>query len=129
MSNGLAALVTQIRNGCAIGRQFVDLPLSRVNRRVCEVLVQEGFAWDLGVCDSRSDRFRLFLKYGKVGERVLSHIRCESKSGRRVYRGLTGMKPSADGFGVLIVSTPRGIVSHFEALRLGVGGEVLVQVW
>ena len=129
MSHRIAAVITQIRNGCAVGRPFVDLPLSNVARDICKVLVGEGFAWDSALCEGDTSRFRLFLKYGSLGQSVIGHIGCVSKSGRRVYSGVSSMDCRSHGFGVLIVSTSRGIVSQFEARRLGVGGEVLVEVW
>ena len=129
MCDKISEMVTQIRNASSIGRVFVDLPISRVNRNICDVLVSEGFAWDVDAGGVAQNSLRLFLKYGTSGESVIAHIGRVSRSGKRVYAGVRGLDRIGDGFLVLVVSTPKGIVSQTTAKKLGVGGEILVEVW
>ena len=129
MSDRIAEMLTQIRNASMIGRLFVDLRLSKLNKNICSTLIAEGFAWDLEISDNWVNKIRLYLKYDSAGRSVISHIARISKSGRRVYAGAEAVPRIAHGFGVVIVSTPKGILSQRAAKEVGVGGELMVEVW
>ena len=72
---------------------------------------------------------RVFLKYGPHGERVISGIERISRPGRRVYFGREDVPQVFGGLGTSILTTSRGVMSGREALKAGVGGEVLCNVW
>lgn len=72
---------------------------------------------------------RVHLKYGPDGEMIVTHLRRESKTSRRVYKKADEITPVLGGLGVAIYSTPEGIISDRQARRLNVGGELLCTVW
>ncbi len=74
-------------------------------------------------------QLRLFLKYGPRGEHVISGIERISRPGRRVYYNCGGVKPVLGGLGISILTTSRGVMTGREAVKSGVGGEVLCNVW
>ena len=74
-------------------------------------------------------RIRLFLKYGPHGERVISGIQRVSRPGRRVYFSRDQVPPVLGGLGISILTTSRGVMTGREAVKTGVGGEVLCNVW
>ena len=72
---------------------------------------------------------RIALKYGPRGERVISGIERVSRPGRRVYFGREDVPHVLGGLGVNILTTSRGVMTGREAVKVGVGGEVLCNVW
>ena len=72
---------------------------------------------------------RLYLKYSDDGEPVIHGIERISRPGRRVYRGKEAIPQVLGGLGLAIVSTSQGVLAGHDAVRKGVGGEVLCQVW
>ena len=76
-----------------------------------------------------ASQLRLHLKYGPNGERVIRHIRRISKPGRRVYVGVKEIPRVRRGLGIAILSTSKGVLTDREARKLGVGGELICEVW
>lgn len=130
MTDPIADMLTRIRNAVRVERPLVELPLSKVKRGVAEVLKREGYIWDWEEIPAQpSASLRVHLKYGPNGERVIRHIRRISKPGRRVYSGVTGLKPILGGLGISILSTSHGVISDREARQRKLGGELLCEVW
>jgi small subunit ribosomal protein S8 len=73
--------------------------------------------------------FRIRLKYGPRKQRTITGIRRVSKPGRRIYRGRSEIPRVMGGLGVAIVSTSRGLMTDRDAVRAGVGGEIIAEVW
>ena len=69
------------------------------------------------------------LKYDERGRSVINEIKRVSKPGRRVYQGKDEIKRFKNGYGTIIVSTSKGVMSGIEASKAGVGGEVLCTIW
>ena len=130
MTDPIADMLTRIRNAVRIERSQVDMPLSKVKRGLAEVLKREGYIWDWEEVEGQpSNQLRLHLKYGPNGERVIRRLRRVSRPGRRVYSGVTGLKPVLGGLGICVISTSRGVISDREARQRRLGGEVLCEVW
>jgi len=130
MTDPIADMLTRIRNAVRVERPTVDMPLSKVQRGLAEVLKREGYIWDWEeVQATPSHQIRIHLKYGPNGERVIRHIRRISKPGRRIYRGAAKLKPVLGGLGISILSTSRGVISDREARQRKLGGEVLCELW
>jgi len=130
MTDTVADMLTRIRNAARIERPVVDIPPSKVNRGIAQVLKEEGYIWEWEEVEGQpAGVLRLHLKYGPNGEQVIRHISRTSKPGRRVYRGSKKLPPVLDGLGITILSTSRGIMSDRAARSRNVGGEVLCTVW
>ena len=130
MTDPIADMLTRLRNAVRVERPHVDLPLSKVKRGLAEVLKREGYIWDWEEMPTEPARqLRLHLKYGPNGERVIRRIRRVSKPGRRVYSGVTDLKPVLGGLGISVISTSRGVISDREARQRKLGGEVLCEIW
>jgi len=130
MTDPIADLLTRIRNAARVERPYVDMPCSQMKIAVVEALQREGFVWDHElVTDGKHSVLRVNLKYGPNGEQVIQHVERMSKPGCRVYVGASEMKDVRQGTGISILSTSRGVLSNREARKLGVGGELLCQVW
>ena len=131
MSDPIADMLTVIRNGLQVQREFVDVDASRVKRSIADVLQREGYIGDVReIMGSRGHPgLRIFLKYDRDGMPVIQKIGRVSRPGRRVYRGVRDIPRVLGGLGISVLTTSRGILSDREARKEGVGGEVLCEIW
>jgi small subunit ribosomal protein S8 len=126
MSDPIADMLNRIRNAVSIKRKSVDVPASKVNRGLADVLRQEGYIERFEeVADDRQGMLRLFLKYGPDGEQVIQTLRRVSKPGCRIYSKIDAVKPVMNGLGITILSTSKGVMSDRQARQQNLGGEVL----
>ncbi|MCB1651935.1 MAG: 30S ribosomal protein S8 [Alphaproteobacteria bacterium] len=130
MSDPLGDMLTRIRNGQMAEKSVIECPFSKLRENVCKVLVDEGFIRAYKVEDRENNKKVLLieLKYAE-GRGVIRQIDRVSKPGRRVYTSMKDMKRFYNGLGVLVVSTPRGVMADHQARAANVGGEVLCQVF
>ena len=122
--------LTIIRNGIAASKRSVKAPHSQLREQIARILKDEGFIVDYGVEDVREGvkEMTLNLKY-KGAESVIHEIVRMSTPGRRMYRSLDAVEPVIGGLGVTIISTNRGVMTHKEAKKHAVGGEVICTIW
>ncbi|QSO50540.1 30S ribosomal protein S8 [Alicyclobacillus curvatus] len=130
MTDPIADMLTRIRNANLVGHEKVEIPGSNIKRSIAEILKREGFVRDAEfITDEKQGMIRLFLKYGKGQERVITGLKRISKPGMRVYVPNDAVPRVLGGLGIAIISTSRGILTDKEARQAGVGGEVLCYVW
>ncbi|MHB0858387.1 MAG: 30S ribosomal protein S8 [Anaerolineae bacterium] len=126
----VADMLTRIRNAVAVRQNFVLVPASRLKWSIAQVLRDEGY---VGRCELTRDKgfgmIKIFLKYTEDRKPVLNGLRRISKPGRRVYTGKEEIPWVQSGLGTVILSTPKGVLAGKQARRLGVGGEILAEIW
>jgi small subunit ribosomal protein S8 len=130
MTDPVADMLTRIRNANSRRQRSVTMPASKLKVRIAEVLRDEGFIRDYRV-ESKQPQSDLVvdLKYGPDGEHVIREIKRVSKPGCRVYSELKKLPRVLRHQGILVLSTPKGVLSDRAARRENVGGEVLCQVF
>ena len=129
MNDPLSDLLTRIRNGQQARKDSVLTPASKLRAHVLDVLQREGYI--RGYSEellAGQKGLRIELKYFE-GQPAIQHLARISKPGRRVYSGSKELQRIRNGLGVVIVSTPRGVLSDAEAREQNVGGEVLAEVF
>ena len=130
MTDPTSDLLTRIRNGLAVNKRWVDVPSSNMKKRIVYILKEEKYIDDfIYVKDKMNEFIRIFLKYDYKGEPVISEINRVSKQGYRIYVECSKIPKVLDGLGISILSTSKGVVSNKVAKKLGVGGEILCNVW
>ena len=132
MTDPIADMLARIRNATTARHPRVDMPLSRLKVEIAKILESEGYIQGFKVMDppeGAQAQLRVFLKYGPRGERVITGIQRVSRPGRRVYFGSEDVPEVLAGLGMSILTTSRGVMTGREAVRAGVGGEVLCNVW
>jgi small subunit ribosomal protein S8 len=130
MSDPIADMLTRIRNANQVGHEKVEIPGSNIKRAIAEILKREGFVRDAEfISDEKQGVIRLFLKYGKGQERVITGLKRISKPGRRVYVNHDSIPRVLGGLGVAVLSTSKGILTDREARGVRVGGEVVCYIW
>jgi small subunit ribosomal protein S8 len=132
MTDPIADMITRIRNAVHARHPRVDIPASRFKAEIARILEQEGYVSGVKLVDAAEDApaaIRITLKYGPRGENVISGLERVSRPGRRVYLGRDDVPKVMGGLGTAILTTSRGVMTGREAQRVGVGGEVLCNVW
>jgi small subunit ribosomal protein S8 len=130
MSDPLGDMLTRIRNAQIRKSSRVSTPGSRLRRNVLDVLQSEGYIRGYSTVDYNNGRseFEIELKYYD-GQPVIREIERVSRPGRRVYASVKTIPRVANGLGVSILSTPKGVMSDADARDQNVGGEVLCRVF
>ncbi|SRR5690606_4768436 len=130
ISDPLGDMITRIRNAQMRRKTKVSSPASKLRARVLDVLQSEGYirGYSTVEYDGGKSELEIELKYFD-GEPVIRTIERVSKPGRRVYSSVKNIPHVANGLGVSILSTPKGVMSDHEARDQNVGGEVLCRVF
>ena len=131
MNDLIADALTRIRNASMRKLEVTTLIHSNTVEAVCNVLKEKEYIEDYKVVDTDPVKktISVTLKYDDNGNSVINELKRLSKSGRRVYKNASEMKNFKNGYGTIIVSTNKGVISNEEAYKLNVGGELLCSVW
>ncbi|MGX5377679.1 30S ribosomal protein S8 [Ligilactobacillus sp. LYQ135] len=130
MTDPIADFLTRIRNANMAKHESFEVPASKIKRNIAEILKNEGFIRDYEfIEDNKQGIIRVFLKYGKNGERVISGIRRISKPGLRSYVKADAVPKVLNGLGIAILSTSEGVMTDKDARAKKIGGEVIAYVW
>ena len=133
MTDPIADMLSRIRNATQSRHPRVDMPSSRLKVEIAKILEAEGYIQGFKVLETQNGQpqssLRLFMKYGPRGERVISGVERVSRPGRRVYFGRDDVPQVLAGLGTSILTTSRGVMTGREAQKVGVGGEVLCNIW
>lgn len=130
MADPIADMLTRIRNGYKARHTKVDVPGSKMKLEIAKILQSEGFVQDIDfIEDSRQGLIRIFLKYDEHEQPALAGIRRMSKPGLRKYTNTGEIPRVMGGLGIVVLSTPKGMLTGRQARRKKVGGEVVFCVW
>ena len=129
LSDPIGDMLTRIRNGLHRRKTSVSTPASKLRQRVLDVLQSEGYirGYSAAETDGKSE-FEIELKYDERGP-VIREINRVSTPGRRVYVGVRSIPSVANGLGISVISTPKGVMADHTAREQNVGGEVLCQIF
>lgn len=128
----IADMLTRIRNACVAHHRQVVMPSSKMKASIARILKEEGFIQNFEVTAERPQpMLRLWLKYrpGRLSQPIIGGLSRVSRPGRRVYRGRREIPWVESGMGIVILSTPKGLMTDRQARRLGIGGEIVCFVW
>ena len=131
MTDPIADMLTRLRNAVHARHQRVEIPASNFKTEIARILEREGYIQGYKVVTEDGARpvIRIFLKYGPQGETVISGLQRVSRPGRRVYFGRDDVPKVMGGLGTSILTTSRGVMTGQDAVKAGVGGEVLCNIW
>jgi small subunit ribosomal protein S8 len=130
VTDPVADMLTRIRNANTAYKAELLVPASKMNDALLSILKREGFiASFTREGEGVHQGFRVVLKYGKDRERTITGLKRISKPGRRVYANRGELPRVLGGLGIAIISTSAGVMTDREAVRRGIGGEVLAFVW
>jgi len=123
-------MLTRIRNAAAVGHESTTIPYSNMKMAVAKVLAEEGY---IGEVQRRGKKvakvIEVSLKYNAQKKSRIRGTEMVSKPSRRMYAGVKDIHPIRGGYGTMILSTPKGILTGRQAKKEQVGGEVLFKIW
>lgn len=128
MQDTLADMFTRIRNGHMAEKAHVAMPSSKQKVAVATVLKDEGYIADFSVEGDVKPVLSIELKYFE-GKPVIEEIKRVSRPSLRIYKNVTELPKVADGLGIAIVSTSKGVMTDRAARKAGIGGEVICTVF
>lgn len=135
INDTISDMLTRIRNACLTKKLTVLIPYTRMNQQISQILEKEGFIQTFQISDD-SKNLILKLKYrskqtlqGKRKESCITNLKRISKPGLRIYTNHKEIPRILGGAGIVILSTPSGLMTDREARSQGIGGEVLCSIW
>jgi len=128
LNDPIADLLTRIRNASAARHRYVDLFASNVKLNILKVLKEKGLIENY-IVNEDSKKARAFLKYADDRDPLIAGLKRMSSPGLRRYLGYKSIPRIVGGMGLVILSTPKGIIDGETARKLKVGGELLCYIW
>ncbi len=128
MTDPIADMLTRIRNAAVVHKKEVAFPFSKIKLAIANILVQEGYLAKAEEVKAAPKTIVVTLKY-EGGDAAIHSIKRISTPGHRKYVKKDEIDRVLNGLGVLIMSTPRGIITGEEAKKSNTGGEVLCEVY
>ena len=129
MADPIADMLTRIRNAIKSSKESVEIPASNMKKSIAEILLNEGWVKDVKLVeDGYNGKIVITLKYVDK-KSVISGLQRVSRPGLRNYADVENMPRILGGFGTVILSTNKGVMTGKNAKANNVGGEVLCYVW
>lgn len=129
MTDPISDFLTRIRNASAVGRPEVQMPYAKLLEAIGTLLVAEGFLEGI-THKGRGPRKTLVATLRYVdGKPMVDNVRRVSRPGKRMYVSAGKIRNVKSGFGIAVLSTPKGILTNKAAKKANVGGEVLCEIW
>ncbi|NYT52503.1 MAG: 30S ribosomal protein S8 [Candidatus Vesicomyosocius endoextente] len=129
MSDPIADMLTRIRNAQLVKKKEVNVPASNLKSAIAGVMQQEGYIESFSVNGVVASKIlKIKLKYYD-NKPVIEKLQRVSKPSLRVYVCNSKMPSVMNGLGIVIISTPKGVMTGQVALDQNVGGEVLCSIY
>lgn len=122
----IANMLTSIKNALGSRKETTEIPASKLKLEIAKILKKEGFVEDFKLINPF--RIEIKLKY-KGKEPAIVEMQKVSKPGQRIYVKNKEIPVVLRGLGIVILSTPKGLLTGKEAKKKGLGGEVICKVW
>jgi small subunit ribosomal protein S8 len=133
MTDPIADFLARIRNGIRARKQLVECPRSNMKLRIAEILRDEGFVQSVSSTDDKKQGLlKVELRYdgrASASANAITGMRRVSRPGQRAYVPAKDIPKVRNGLGIAIISTSQGVMTDKKAREMGVGGEVLCEVW
>jgi small subunit ribosomal protein S8 len=126
VTDPVADFLVRLQNASMVRKESVSMPFSSIKLAIAKVLAKEGYVAE--VEKNKTGHLSVSLLY-KNGRPAIQGTKRISKPSRRLYMGVRDVRPIKRGYGLLVLSTPAGILTGKEAKEKRVGGEVLFEIW
>ena len=128
VTDPISDFIIRLQNASRTNKESVSLPFSKMKLAIAEVLEKEGYLSGVVGKSKTGNTLSVDLNY-KNGKPVISGVKRISKPSRRMYLSVKELRPVKRGHGLLVLSTPAGVVSGKQAREQKVGGEALFEIW
>jgi len=119
-------LIIKIKNAQKAKKETIKHPFSKMNEAILSILSKRKFIKDFEI---KGRGYKKYFEININSEKKIEGVKIISKPSVKVYSGFKDIKPVKSGLGVLILSTTKGILSGEMAKKMGVGGQLLVEIW
>jgi len=131
MNDPIGDFLIRIKNAGAAGRSTVSVPFSKMKFAIAELLSTKGF---VGAVSKKTKGetlkfLNMTLLYEKDGSPKIRDVKRISKPSKRIYEKAKNLKKYRGGYGMHVLSTPKGIIADIDAKKGNLGGEVLFNIW
>ncbi len=129
MHDPIADMLIRIKNAGNAGKDLAEMPFSQLKESIAEVLFKEGYIASYAKKGKKVQKtLEIGIAYEGKKPRVADVARM-SKPSRRFYMKAAEIKPIKNGYGLMVISTPKGIMTGNDARKAQVGGEALFKIW
>ncbi len=129
MTDPIADMIIRIKNAGASHKETASFPYSKLKQEICTLLEKEGFIGDVHKKGKKVVKtLEATILYTHNTPRI-QDVRRVSKPSRRIYQKVGDIRKVKQGYGALILSTPKGIMTDDMARKNKVGGEALFEIW
>jgi small subunit ribosomal protein S8 len=128
VTDPIADFLVRLQNASMARKALVSAPYSQMKHSIAKILAREGYVGEIDARSKKGASLTVSLSY-KNGRPAISGIKRISKPSRRTYLGVRDLRPVKRGYGLLVLSTPAGILTGKEAKQKRVGGEALFEIW
>lgn len=129
MNDSIADMLIRIKNAGAVGHKSASFPYSKFKMSIADILLKEGY---IDSVDKQGQKVNKTIEVGisyQDDEPKIANVGRVSKLSRRVYLGAKDIQPVRRGYGLLVLSTPKGLMTGKEAKKSNIGGEALFKIW
>ena len=129
MHDPIADMLIRIKNGGKAGKEIVEMPFSNLKESIAKVLFAEGYLTSYAKKGKKVQKtLEVGIAYEGKTPRV-SDVARMSKPSRRFYLKADEIKKVKNGYGLMVISTPKGVMTGDDARKGQVGGEALFRIW
>jgi small subunit ribosomal protein S8 len=122
-------LINGLKTASLADKEIANVPYSKMNLAILELLKKEGYIADFEIKeDGVKKDVDVEIKYEK-GKPVINDVKRISKFSKRVYKDVKSISPVKRGYGIMVITTSKGLMTGDEAKKQKVGGESLFQIW
>ena len=130
MSDPIADYLTRIRNAAQAKHKRVDIASSKLKRKITQILFEKRYISNyILIDDGKQGLIRIYLKYDEKEKTIIDGLKRISRPGLRKYVSVDEIPRVRNNLGIAILTTPKGVMTNFDAIKNNVGGEVICYVW
>ena len=130
ITDPISDMLVRVKNAFRVRKANTLVPYSKLKLSIAELLLREGYFKSIEKKGKKTRKFlEIELNYGENKMPKINEIARVSKPACRVYLGYKDIKRVRQGFGLSVVSTPKGLMTDREARKAKLGGEVLFKIW
>ena len=126
MTDPITDMLNRIRNAQAVSHKTVSIPFSNLKYEIAQILEKQGFVEKV---EKRSRSLKRLIEITLKYPNTIAGLKRISKPGQRIYAGFKEIRGSKGGYGLLIISTPKGLMTGKDARKNKLGGEVICEIW
>jgi small subunit ribosomal protein S8 len=125
----ISNLINGLSNASKAKKDTVVMPSSKLLENVCKILKEEQYIDSFEVTDNKGKKtLTVNVKYTE-GVPAVTAAKRLSKQSQRLYSGAKSLRPVKNGYGIMVLTTPKGLMTGRTAKKMNIGGETLFIMW